>query len=167
MSFISVRGRGPDDRLDKVIDKLVKVETNANVLSDIDVMQQEELDLIQRELIVLEDSIDFTNNRVTDTARRIIPIEKDLEKLLSAPTPIIPDIRPLNREIGRLRDEQDEHLVSAYKETALVWDALKELKRDLTALKNTPPPRIPSLVPVYALIAVSMILGLATLILAT
>jgi len=161
MSFISMQGRGPDGRLDKVIEKLAKVHGDAqehiSSLSEVDVMQQESIEQLQRDIMQLEASADFTNNRTTDVTRRTALIEDDVKSLKSRPTPVIPDIRPLRSELLRVQVTQDELLLAFSRENKALWDVCKELKFEAMKIRGKPSPVI---WPLYILAISALLLGI-------
>lgn len=166
MSFLSMRGRGPDGRLDNVIEKIASVHSSATEhiesLSSVDIMQQEAIDQLQRDLMQAEEAVDFVNNRTTDVTRRVSTAEDAIKVLLSRPTPIIPDIRPIRAEISRVQTSQDEWILVHHGEMHALWAAYRDLKSDLLDLSSEMHalPKPLKIWPAYCLILVSIVLGL-------
>lgn len=166
MSFLSMKGRGTDGRLDKVIEKLAKVhgdsQEHVSSLSEVDLLQQESIDQLQRDVMQLEEAIDFTNNRTTDVIRRTAIAEDDIKGLKSRPTPIIPDIRSLRADVSRVRVTQDEMISANHGEMNSLWGSYRDLKSDILDLsaeiKAIPKPA--SLWPLYTLLIITALAGL-------
>ena len=164
MSFLTLKGRGPDERLDGTIKYVQNMHTQIEGRIDTTV------EAIKATHDITCDKIDGLNNQLKQLEEHkeyihgiIHSLNRDVKKLESKPNPVIPivpDLVPIRAEIRLIRATIDEVILSHNDEMAELWKNLQEI-RTLRKEFNTriDAIKIPNVKPLYYLFGVSILLA--------
>lgn len=163
MSFITMKGRSPDNRLDGTIKYMQdmhvtitnRIDTAVEAIRAVHETTSDKISELNDQIRQLEDQREYMQN-VLHTLNR------DVKKLESKPDPVIPlmpDLTPLRTEQRLLRSVIDEVVISHNNEMTELWKNLQEIHEVRSDLdKRIDGIKIPNLTPLYTLIAIITVL---------
>lgn len=164
MSFLTLKGRGPDERLDGTIkyvqtmhtDVTSRIDNTVEAIKAVHDVAEEKIGLLNSQIKALEDQHEYTT-------KVVYSLNRDVKKLESKPDPVIPivpDLAPLRSEIKLIRATIDEVIISHNDEMTELWKNLQEihsLRKDLNTRIDAI--KIPDLRPLYYLFGLAVLLA--------
>lgn len=164
MSFLTLKGRGPDERLDGTIKYVQsmhteiagRIDTTVEAIKAVHDSTKDKISELNDQLKQLEEHKEYIHGVLHS-------LNRDVKKLESKPDPVIPivpDIAPLRSEIKLVRAVVDEVVISHHGEMNELWKGLQEIhtvRKDLS--ERIEAIKIPDVKPFYYLFGVAILLA--------
>lgn len=164
MSFLTLKGRGPDERLDGTIkyvqsmhtEMAGRIDTTVEAIKAVHDSTKDKISELNDQLKQLEEHKEYIHGVIHS-------LNRDVKKLESKPDPVIPivpDIAPLRAEIKLVRAVVDEVVISHHDEMTELWKNLQEIhavRKDLS--ERIAAIKIPDVKPFYYMFGVAIFLA--------